>query len=102
MSVLYLFGTGLVAWVVAWVTNRFALGPWREAQARGAHWTERARLLYPAHITAANSCWLLPANLALTFQILGADVSPHWLLVAIAGSFGAVAGNRGLTLASEY
>jgi hypothetical protein len=63
------------------------------------HWTECARLLYPAHIAAANSCWVIPANLALAFQILDAKASPHWFLVAIAGSLGAVLGNRPLSLA---
>jgi hypothetical protein len=83
MSVLYLFGTALVAWAVTGAFNYFALSPWRKARAQGA----------------ANSCWVIPANLALAFQILDAKASPHWLLVAIAGSLGAVLGNRGLSLA---
>ncbi|HEU5396879.1 MAG TPA: M56 family metallopeptidase [Verrucomicrobiae bacterium] len=54
----FCFASGL-----AWTLNRLSLNPWRRSA--GQHWTERARLLYPARKSARMNTWLIPIAIAV-------------------------------------
>jgi len=73
-----------VAFALALGTNWFALVPWRRSV--GKHWTERARLLYPARAFAGTRVWLLYICFVLLNYIVDPDVD-LWL-VAVCGAFG--------------
>lgn len=90
MKVLILVCDCAGAAALVWLLNTVALIPYRCA--KGLHWTERARALYPARIAAATSIWLLPADIALGQQLAWPELTPHWALVALAAWVGAVAG----------
>ena len=64
----------------------------RFRRAKEAHWTERARALYPARVAAALSIWILPVDLALAQQLASPELAPHWVLAVLAAWVGAVAG----------
>ena len=49
-----------VAAALDWLLNTMALIPFRRA--KDSHWTERARVLYPAHLAADFSVWILPTG----------------------------------------
>ncbi len=93
MYAVHLVATAILAASIAWVTNRLALVEWRRA--KDAHWTERARRLYPARIAAVCNLWVIPANVALAQLLLFPTQSPHWVFLGLAGWAGAVAGTRG-------
>ena len=83
-------GSFLTATAVTLVLNWLALIPYRRALK--AHWTERARRLYPARIGAALMLWLLPADLVLAQRLLWPEAAPSWPLAAFASWLGAIAG----------
>jgi len=85
-----LIGAGLLAAALTFTINWLALIPWRRAKDR--HWTERARLCYPARVAAGSNLWVLPAVLSMTVLLFWPDVSPHWMLMFLATAIGAVAG----------
>jgi Zn-dependent protease with chaperone function len=63
MPVLFLVASFCIAFLVAFSLNWLALIPWRRSV--GQHWTERARLLYPAIASARLNNWLIPASVGL-------------------------------------
>ena len=73
---------------ITWLLNHLALLPFRKA--KGAHWTERARLLWPARIAAKATLWLLPADLVLGQRLLWFGSVPPWPLAALAAWLGTV------------
>jgi len=75
---------------LVWLLNMVALIRFRRA--KEAHWTERARRLYPARVAAVISVWILPLDLALGQQLAWPSLTPHWMLAALAAWVGAVAG----------
>ncbi len=91
MSGLILIGAFLVAGLLAFVANWLALIPWRRS--KSLHWTEQARLLYPARLAASGNSWVIPANLALAARLVWPGTGPHWLLVASTAWFGCVFAN---------
>lgn len=70
--------------------NWFALVPYRRSLT--LHWTERAKLLYPARVAALTTLWLLPVDIALAQEMFWPDESPPWVLAVLAGALGAVLG----------
>src|SRR5579862_2930353 len=78
------------AWLMAVVANWVGLIRWRSAVA--AHWTERARLLYPVRVTAALNIFLIPGILNLLHLVLFPEVARLWLSGAIVSFLGAVLG----------
>jgi len=48
----------LVAGILTFCVNSLTANPWRKAAA--AHWTERARLLWPVRTSGAVNIWLIP------------------------------------------
>src|SRR5262249_44179052 len=83
--------------LVAWVTNWLALRPWRRA--KDAHWTERARLLFPVRASTSWNLYLITANLVLASGLISWEDSPPWWATALAAWLGGVAASR--FLASE-
>ena len=75
---------------LVWLLNTVALVPFRRA--KDAHWTERARVLFPARIAAVMAIWLLPASLVLAQQLFWPELVPHWGVAGLAAWVGAVAG----------
>jgi Zn-dependent protease with chaperone function len=85
-----LIGAGLLAAALTFTINWLALIPWRRA--KGRHWTERARLCYPARAAAGSNLWILPAVLSMTVLLFWPDDCPHWMLMLLATAAGAVMG----------
>jgi Zn-dependent protease with chaperone function len=67
----------LLAAGAAFITNWLALIPWRRV--KGAHWTEQARLLYPARAAARSNLVGIPAIAALGVLLVWPDRSFWWL-----------------------
>ena len=61
-------GSFRVAFLLAWGLNWFALIPWRRSV--GKHWTERARLPFPARRSSRLNPFLIATNLAVVTYIL--------------------------------
>jgi Zn-dependent protease with chaperone function len=75
---------------LSFLANWFGLIPWRNSAS--AHWTERARLLWPVRFTAGLNVFLLPPILNLIQEIFFPNVPHWWIADLIAGFFGAVLG----------
>lgn len=80
----------LVACLLMLLVNRAGARRWRQAVA--AHWTERARLLWPVRLTAAYNVFLLPVLLFLAHAAFFPDAREHWLLDGGAALLGAMLG----------
>jgi Zn-dependent protease with chaperone function len=89
MILLFMVGSFGVAFLLAWGLNWLALVPWRRAA--GKHWTERARLLWPARKSASFNLWFVAANLVLVNLVLAPEV--NLLFSAGPGFFGGLAGS---------
>jgi len=91
MTLWLVIGSFSLAFLFALGLNWLALIPWRRSV--GKHWTERARLLYPAIVSARLNNWLIPANLSILSSILCPDISflfaviPSFVAVLLAGYF---------------
>ena len=90
MNVLILVCDCAGAAALVWLLNKAALIPFRRA--KDAHWTERARVLYPARVAAGIAILFVPADLALGQQLIWPELTPHWVLVALAAWIGTIAG----------
>ncbi len=91
MKVLLAFCDCLAAAGVTWFLNWVALMPFRRAE--HAHWTERARLLWPARASARLNLFLLPAILVLAQRLTAPNSAPPWPLAALAAFVGAIGGS---------
>lgn len=87
---LILIGSTLLAAGVILVTNWLALIPWRRS--KGEHWSEQARLLYPAMFAARSNLLIIPGIITLSMRLLWPQASPLWVLTGIASLLGAYAG----------
>ena len=76
------------------VLNTFAhwigLYSWRKAQ--HAHWTERARLLWPVRVTAITNVIVLPVLIHQVHDLLWTENSGWWFAYMFAGCLGALLG----------
>jgi Zn-dependent protease with chaperone function len=86
-SLAYFIIAGLLEYSLNWLS----LIPWRRSA--GAHWTERARALYPARAAIAWNTWLIPANCVLAGILCFPQSKPWWPLFAVAAWLGANLGN---------
>jgi len=80
------------AFILSFVLNRLTLIPWRKTADR--HWTERARVLYPARCSSSVNTLLIPANIVVVQLLFHPALSACWgtlflfnFLCALAGSF---------------
>lgn len=78
------------AWLMAVAANWLGLIRWRRAV--GAHWTERARLLFPVRVTASLNILLIPGILNQLHFLLFPQLARWWLSGAITSFLGAVLG----------
>jgi Zn-dependent protease with chaperone function len=90
VNFLMLVGIGLFSALLTFGMNWLALIPWRRA--KGKHWTERARVYHPARVSAVSNLRVLPGVAALSILLLFPEGGPHWALVAIVASIGAMLG----------
>ncbi len=74
-----------------------ALRPWRRA--KDSHWTERARLLWPARVNGNLWFYALPFFLAAAQSFLFPEIPGVYLLTALAGFAGGILGSWPLTQA---
>lgn len=91
MQAVFLFLDFSVAAAITWSSNWVALRTFRGL--KNAHWTERARRIWPGRTAAAALPWLLPANIVLAQRLAGFEGEPPWPLAAIAAWAGAIAAN---------
>lgn len=87
---LILIGAFILAAGTTFITNWLALIPWRKT--KGTHWSERARLLYPAVVAARWNLWSIPAVFTLAVVLLWPGASPPWLLTGTISLLGAYVG----------
>jgi len=80
----------VVAWLLTALTNWASLTTWRRAIS--AHWTERARLLWPVRFTAAINIFLLPLLLNLAHTALFPESAQWWVSDGIASFWGGLLG----------
>jgi Zn-dependent protease with chaperone function len=73
------------------VVNWLGLIPFRRS--KGKHWTERARVLYPARKTAAWEVWLIPAIVVLGQRLAGNEDEYSWMPVAFSSWLGVLLGS---------
>jgi Zn-dependent protease with chaperone function len=85
----------LLAAGAAFITNWLALRPWRRV--KNSHWTEQARLSYPARAAAASNLLSIPAALALGVLLLWPDSSFWWWLTGVVSLAAVCLGNFPLT-----
>jgi Zn-dependent protease with chaperone function len=87
---LIFIGAFALAASVTFAVNWLALIPWRKNKDK--HWTEQARLLYPASSAARSNLFMVPAILTLAFSLLWPDAWRLWPLVGILSMVGAYGG----------
>lgn len=76
---------------VTFIGNWLALIPWRRA--KGQHWTERARLLFPVSVMVRANLWVMPAIFSLIAILVEPEISPPWPLMAVAAALGTSVGS---------
>src|ERR1043165_9185804 len=81
------FGIGAA---LAVFLNWLSLIPFRRSE--GKHWTERARVLYPARVSAGWNAWLVPAVVVLSQRLVIPEQEFSWLPIALASWLGTLAG----------
>lgn len=72
------------------LANWIGMMPWRKAAQ--AHWTERARLLWPVRFTAAINVFLLPVTLDLVQRVCFPETAGWWIPNGLAAFLGALVG----------
>jgi len=77
----------IAAFLLSCALNWVALIPWRRSA--GAHWTERARRLFPVRASAMLNSWLLAANAGIAMQLIRGEATLLWSPAALAAWFGA-------------
>jgi hypothetical protein len=84
MPLLFPIGSSCIGFFLAFGLNWLALIPWRRSV--GKHWTERARLLYPALASMALKTLVIPLCLGFISYILDSEI--NFLLVGLMGYLG--------------
>ena len=89
MTFFWLLCVCAAAGFVAWTINWLGLIAWRRA--KDAHWTERARLLFPIRASAGWNLVLIVVNLVLASRLISREESPPWWATAFAAWIGVIA-----------
>ena len=85
-AISHLIAAGLMTALANWA----GLISWRRASA--AHWTERARLLWPVRCTAGINIFLIPVILNLAHRGLFPESAQGWIADGVASFLGALLG----------
>jgi Zn-dependent protease with chaperone function len=88
MIPLLIAGTFCGTFILSAILNWLALIPWRRSV--GRHWTERARLLYPARRSARANLYFMPLNVYIATSTLAPEINV--LVTMIPGFLGALFG----------
>lgn len=89
MLFLVVVGSFAVSFLLACAINWLALLPWRRASAAGAHWTERARLLWPVLRMNAYQPLNFFGLAVLGLELMGAPWSGRWVVGGLGAWLGA-------------
>jgi hypothetical protein len=84
MPLLFPIGSSCIGFFLAFGLNWLALIPWRRSV--GKHWTERARLLYPALVSMELKALLIPLFLGFISYIIVPEI--NFFLVGLMGFLG--------------
>src|SRR5258706_2339472 len=76
--------------VLAATTNRIALVPWKRS--KNAHWTERARLLFPVRRAALLNLLAIPTTIALAGLLWESESSPRFIALFLTALVGCLFG----------
>jgi Zn-dependent protease with chaperone function len=87
---LIFIGAFTLAASVTFAANWLALIPWR--QNKDKHWTEQARLFYPAAMAARTSIWAIPSIVTIIVVLIWPDASLIGLLTGVFSLLGAYTG----------
>ncbi len=90
MVVLLFLAHCLLAALFVYLANWIGMIPWRKAAQ--AHWTERARLLWPVRFTAAINIFLLTVSLDLLHRFFFPATAGWWIPNGMAAFLGALLG----------
>lgn len=90
MKLHFILGHFLCAWGGMVVANWFGLWGWRRSA--GAHWTDRARVLWPARVTAIMNLFLIPVVLWLAQLCFFPNTPVSPLVNGAAAALGALLG----------
>ena len=93
MILLFMAAVFCAAFLLAWGLNWLALIPWRRSA--GQHWTEQARLLYPARVSSRLNLWFITMIAILTSLALAPEANP--LFAAASALPGALLGGYPLS-----
>jgi len=85
-AIIHLIAASLMTALANWA----GLIPWRRAAS--AHWTERARLLWPVRFTAGLNFFLIPVILNQAHWFFFPDTNQWWISDGIASFLGALLG----------
>ena len=80
----------IAAGLLAALVNHLGLRAWRRAEA--AHWTERARLLWPVRYTAGINLFMLPGFLVALHVSWDLQPTPELIAEGVAGLLGSLLG----------
>src|SRR5262245_35810183 len=90
MPVLLLLAHFVLAAVLVSAANWLGMIPWR--QSARAHWTERARLLWPVRFTAGIKVFLVPVALDIAHRVYLSETADWWIPNGVAAFLGALLG----------
>src|SRR5436190_19467222 len=76
--------------VLATVLNSIGIRAFRRAQ--GSHWSERARVLFPARLGAKTLVWVLPVIVVAARRLVWPDTPTHLFTEWLAALTGVVLG----------
>jgi Zn-dependent protease with chaperone function len=89
MILLYILVSGVLAFFLEVGINALNLISWRRSA--GAHWTERARQLFPVRTAAVLGGWFIICNLAIASQLIRGHITSDWFAPALAAWMGVAA-----------
>jgi Zn-dependent protease with chaperone function len=75
---------------LVFLINWLALIPWRRS--KGLHWSEAARVLYPARVAARSNLWAIPGCLILAIILCRPGSTLLWILAGAGATVGVVLG----------
>jgi hypothetical protein len=85
----------ILSGILTFTCNWLALVPWRHSA--GQHWTERARLLHPARVSAATVLLFIPVSIGIVYQMKQPRSAIHWGFVVLFAWAGGMLGSMAMS-----